>query len=68
MCFKNYPMVGIFTRKAFNSWAALIFNASGLMDNKLACDRVVTNVSGNCSVRKTKSTAYSYVLMSHEER
>jgi len=26
------------------------------MDSKLAYDRVVPNVSGNCSVRKTKST------------
>jgi len=26
------------------------------MDNKLAYDIVVTNVSGNCSVHKTKST------------
>ena len=25
------------------------------VDNKLTCDRVVTNVNGNCSVRKTKS-------------
>ena len=24
------------------------------MDKKLVCDRVVTNVRGNCSVRKTK--------------
>ena len=31
----------------FNSWAASSFNTSGLMDNKLACDKVVTNISGN---------------------
>ena len=39
-------MMGIFIRQAFNSSAALYFNAmaSGLMDNELACDRVVTNV------------------------
>ena len=42
--------MGIFTGQAFYSSVALSFNASGLMDNKLACDRVVTNVSGNCSV------------------
>ena len=41
-----------FQRTSFNSWAALSFNASGLMDSKLVCDRVVTNASGNCSVRK----------------
>ena len=44
----------IFTQQGFNSWAALGFNASGLMDNKLAeaaCDRVV---SGNYSVHKTR--------------
>jgi len=51
---------GICTQQAFNSWAALSFNASGSMDNKLACDRVVTNVSGNCSVCKTKLTGYNY--------
>jgi len=28
------------------------------MDNKPACDRVVTNVSGNCSVRKQDSYSY----------
>jgi len=53
-------MMGIFTRQAFNSWATLSFKASGLMDNKLTCVRVVTNVSGNCSVHKTKLTGYSY--------
>ena len=35
-------IMGIFTQQTFNSWAALSFNASGLMDNKLVCDRVVT--------------------------
>ena len=56
-------IMGIFTQQAFNSWAALSFNASGLMDNKLVCDRVVTNVSDNCSVRKTKFTGY---IATHE--
>ena len=31
------------------SWAALISNTSGLMDNKFVCDWVVSNVSGNCT-------------------
>ena len=34
---------------AFNSWAALSFNTSGLIDNKCASDWVVTIVSGNCT-------------------
>jgi len=34
-------MMNIFTQQTFNS-NALIYNASGLMDNKVACDRVVT--------------------------
>ena len=47
-------IMGILTQQAFKSWAALSFNALRLIDNKLACDRVVTYVSGNCSVCKTK--------------
>ena len=43
-------------RCAPRSWAALSFNASGLMDNKLVCDRVVTD----CSLCETKLTGYSY--------
>jgi len=27
-------IIGIFTQQAFNSWAAVSFNASGLMDKK----------------------------------
>jgi len=61
MCSKKLSHDGHFTQQAFNSSAALRFNAmaSGLMDNKLVYDRAVTNVSGNCSVRKTISTGYT---------
>ena len=52
--------MSIFTRQTFNSWAALSFDASRLIDNKLACDRVVTNFSDNCSMCITKLTGYSY--------
>ena len=51
--------MSIFTRLAFNYWAALSFNTSGLMDNTLVCDRVLTN----CSVCKTKLTGYGYSLV-----
>ena len=34
------------------------------MDNKLACNREVNNVSGNCSVRKT---GYSYSQVMKED-
>ena len=48
------------TNFQFLGWATLSFNASGLMDNKLVCDRVVANVSVYYSVGKTKLTGYSY--------
>ena len=56
----------IFTGQIFNSWAALSFNTSGLMDNKLACDRVVTNVSGNSSVCNTRLTGQLLVKEGNE--
>ena len=54
-------IMGIFTTSfQFLGWATLSFNALGLMDNKLVCDRVVANVSVDCSMGKTKLTGYSY--------
>ena len=41
---------------AFNSWAALTFNTSGLMDNGFVCDWVVINVSGNCAASTSDLT------------
>ena len=38
------------------------------MDNKLPCDRVVTNVSGNCSVCKAKLTGYRVIKEGNELR
>lgn len=42
--------------EAFNSMASLSFNTSDLVDNKLACVRAVSNVSGNFSVHQTRFT------------
>jgi len=38
-------ITGLFTGQAFHSWAALNFKTSGLMDNKLVCNRVVTDIN-----------------------